>query len=247
MNQFHSVYFLLASLLLLSGCAELTQLTSKSGVPIEERNSGVVVTQVKPVTGKPSDTSAGTKTPAGKQATAAPATEKSGPVVAPVMPAAEPVAETLPLPTAAASETTLVNAPSQVRVPRVVGVSPEQAAKLIDPASMLSKRVILFDYDSEAIGGEYRDMLEAHAEFLSVNGAARVILQGHTDERGTPDHNVALGQRRSESLKQALMLMGVQADQLETVSFGEEKPAQEGHDEAAWRMNRRAEILYQGE
>ncbi len=116
-----------------------------------------------------------------------------------------------------------------------------------DPNSPLSKRVILFDFDSSAIRDEYRSLLEAHAEFLKSNPVAKVILQGHADERGSREYNLALGQRRAESVYKALSLLGVPEAQMEPVSLGEEKPVAEGHDEEAWQQNRRTEILYQGE
>jgi peptidoglycan-associated lipoprotein len=116
-----------------------------------------------------------------------------------------------------------------------------------DPASPLAKRVIHFDYDSSVIKDEYRDLLKAHAEFLKSAKEARSVLQGHTDERGSRDYNLALGQRRAESVNQALVLLGVDTMKLESVSLGEEKPLKEGHDEASWADNRRVEIYYQGE
>jgi len=121
------------------------------------------------------------------------------------------------------------------------------ALSLKDPNSPLSKRIILFDFDSSAIRDEYRSLLEAHAEFLKSNPASKVILQGHADERGSREYNLALGQRRAESVFKALSLLGVAEGQMEAVSLGEEKPIAEGHDEAAWQQNRRTEILYQGE
>lgn len=131
-------------------------------------------------------------------------------------------------------------------------MTPEQAQaaialKLKDPNSPLSKRVILFDYDSSAIRDEYRTILEAHAEFLKSNPASKAILQGHADERGSREYNLALGQRRAESVFNAMSVLGVTQVQLEPVSMGEEKPAAEGHDEESWQQNRRTEILYQGE
>jgi len=131
-------------------------------------------------------------------------------------------------------------------------LSPEQqqaaiALKLKDPNSPLSKRIIHFDYDSAAIRDEYRAVLEAHAEFLKGTPAGKVILQGHADERGSREYNLALGQRRAESVFNAMSLLGVTASQIEPVSMGEEKPLVEGHDEDAWQQNRRTEILYQGE
>lgn len=116
-----------------------------------------------------------------------------------------------------------------------------------DPNNILSKRIIYFDFDSYAIRDEFRAIVEAHARYLRENPSVRSILQGHTDERGSRDYNLALGQRRAESVKQAMSLMGVQDEQVEAVSLGEEKPAQEGHDEVAWQLNRRTEIYYQGE
>jgi len=119
--------------------------------------------------------------------------------------------------------------------------------KLKDPNSPLSKRVLLFDFDSAAIRDEYRNLLEAHAEFLKENPGSKIILQGNTDERGSREYNLALGQRRAESVFKALSLLGVPELQMEAVSLGEEKPVAEGHDEAAWQQNRRTVIIYQGE
>lgn len=118
---------------------------------------------------------------------------------------------------------------------------------LKDPNSPLSKRIIQFDFDSSAIRDEYRSLLEAHAEFLKSNPASKVILQGHADERGSREYNLALGQRRAESVFKAMSLLGVPEPQMEAVSLGEEKPIAEGHDEESWQQNRRTEILYQGE
>lgn len=120
-------------------------------------------------------------------------------------------------------------------------------ADLKDPNSLLSKRRVMFDYDSSAIRDEFRTMLEAHAQYLKSNKAAKVILQGNTDERGSREYNLALGQRRAESVFKALNLLGVPEGQMEAVSLGEEKPIAEGHDETAWAQNRRTEILYQGD
>lgn len=124
---------------------------------------------------------------------------------------------------------------------------PVISLNLKDPQSPLAQRRIQFDYDSAAIRDEYRSLLEAHALYLKSDSAAKAILQGHADERGSREYNLALGQRRSESVFKALNLLGVPDGQLEAVSLGEEKPLAEGHDEAAWTQNRRVEILYQGE
>ncbi|MEW5771791.1 MAG: peptidoglycan-associated lipoprotein Pal [Pseudomonadota bacterium] len=153
-------------------------------------------------------------------------------------------------------ETTALPATAADVKPLVAG-TPEAAAaandpaaialRLKDPASPLSKRVIMFDYDSAAIRDEYRTLLEAHAEFLKANTASKVILQGHADERGSREYNLALGQRRAESVYKAMQLLGVGDTQMEAASLGEEKPVAPGHDEESWQQNRRAEILYQGE
>lgn len=116
-----------------------------------------------------------------------------------------------------------------------------------DPLSPLAQRRVLFDYDSAAIRDEFRSMLEAHAEYLKANARVKITLQGHTDERGSPEYNIALGQRRAESVYKALNLLGVMEDQMEAVSFGEVKPLSEAHDEAGWSQNRRTEIAYPNE
>jgi peptidoglycan-associated lipoprotein len=121
------------------------------------------------------------------------------------------------------------------------------AADLKNPAHLLSRRLVLFDYDSAAIREEYRPVLEAHVSFLKTNQDAKVILQGHADERGSREYNLALGQRRAESVYKVMSLLGVGEAQMEAVSLGEEKPLVEGHDETAWQQNRRTELLYQGE
>jgi len=105
-------------------------------------------------------------------------------------------------------------------------------------------RLIYFDYDSNAIKPEFQALIEQHARYLKENAKRHVVVEGHTDERGGSEYNLALGQRRAEAVRQALVLLGVKDNQVEAVSFGKEKPAVEGHDEAAWSKNRRAEIVY---
>ncbi|MBX3610204.1 MAG: peptidoglycan-associated lipoprotein Pal [Hydrogenophaga sp.] len=110
------------------------------------------------------------------------------------------------------------------------------------PASM--QRVVYFDYDSFEIKPEFAALLEANARYLNANRAVRVQLEGHTDERGGREYNLALGQKRAEAVRRAMSLLGVQDGQMEAVSFGEEKPAVVGFDESAWSKNRRVEITY---
>ena len=107
---------------------------------------------------------------------------------------------------------------------------------------LLSQRVVYFDFDSFVVKDEYRPMLEAHAKVLSANRSKRMMLEGHTDERGGREYNLALGQKRAEAVARSLALLGASESQIEAVSFGEERPAVEGHDEAAWARNRRAEV-----
>lgn len=105
-------------------------------------------------------------------------------------------------------------------------------------------RIVYFDYDSYVIKPEFQSLLEAHARFLKSNGTRHIVVEGHTDERGGREYNLALGQRRSEAVRRALELLGVRDAQVEAVSFGKEKPATPGSDETAWSRNRRAEIAY---
>jgi peptidoglycan-associated lipoprotein len=118
---------------------------------------------------------------------------------------------------------------------------------LKDPNNILSKRNIYFDYDSDAIKAEYRPLVEAHAKYLLANGNAKMIVQGNTDERGTREYNLSLGQRRSVAVKKALNLLGVKDGQIETVSYGEEKAVQNCADEACFAQNRRADIVHEGD
>jgi peptidoglycan-associated lipoprotein len=94
---------------------------------------------------------------------------------------------------------------------------------------------------------EYKPLVTAHARFLTDNRGRRAVIQGNTDERGSREYNLALGQRRADSVKKMMMLLGASDKQIETVSFGEEKPVEMGSNEAAWAKNRRADILYDNE
>ncbi|MCG2575694.1 peptidoglycan-associated lipoprotein Pal [Dechloromonas sp. XY25] len=116
--------------------------------------------------------------------------------------------------------------------------------ELTDPKSKLSQRSIYFDLDKYEVKDEYKDLVAAHAKYLTANKGFKVLLQGNTDERGSREYNLSLGQKRAEAVKRSLTLLGVKDDQIESVSLGEEKPKNAGHDEAAWAENRRADILY---
>jgi peptidoglycan-associated lipoprotein len=115
---------------------------------------------------------------------------------------------------------------------------------LDDPNSLLAKRTVYFDYDESVLLDQDRAILEAHAQYLSQNPGAAVTLEGHTDERGTREYNLALGERRAVSARQFMSLLGASGQQLRTVSYGEEQPAALGHNEEAWALNRRVEIIY---
>ena len=116
-----------------------------------------------------------------------------------------------------------------------------------NPASPLSQRALYFDFDSFVVKNEYRPLIEAHAGFLLARKDLRVVLQGNTDERGSREYNLALGQKRAEAVRRALALLGVPDDQLEAVSFGEEKLRAEGDTEAAHAENRRVDVVYTDE
>ena len=116
--------------------------------------------------------------------------------------------------------------------------------ELTDPKSKLSQRSIYFDLDSYEVKDEYKDLVASHAKYLVANKGFKVLLQGNTDERGSREYNLSLGQKRAEAVKRSLTLLGVSDAQIESVSLGEEKPKDAGHDEAAWSQNRRADVLY---
>jgi peptidoglycan-associated lipoprotein len=126
--------------------------------------------------------------------------------------------------------------------PQAVGVDP-----LRDPKNVLSRRSVYFDYDQFTVKEEFKPVVSAHANYLSQNRNRRMTIQGNTDERGSREYNLALGQKRADAVKNMMTLLGATAGQIETVSFGEEKPRAQGANEQAWAENRRADIVYQGE
>ena len=124
---------------------------------------------------------------------------------------------------------------------------PGAQSPLTDPRNILSRRSIFYELDAYDVKDQYKDLVEAHARYLRDNPRSKMLIQGNTDERGSREYNVGLGQRRSEGVKRMLLLLGAKEEQVESVSLGEEKPRAEGHDEQAWSQNRRSDILYQGE
>lgn len=114
-----------------------------------------------------------------------------------------------------------------------------------DPNNPLSKQVIYFELDSSQVKQEYVPVVAAHAQYLVSHPTQHVILAGNTDERGSSEYNISLGEQRAKSVERMMRTQGVSAAQLEVVSYGEEKPAMAGHTESAWSLNRRVEVGYQ--
>ena len=127
----------------------------------------------------------------------------------------------------------------ETREPTVVDPNAGKAA-----AADTLPRAVYFDFDSYVVKDEFRPVIEAHAKRLSADRKKRITVEGHTDERGGSEYNLALGQKRAEAVVKSLATLGAADNQLEAVSFGKEKPAVQGSDESAWSRNRRAEIAY---
>lgn len=125
-------------------------------------------------------------------------------------------------------------------------ISPNAAMvdPLDDPNSMLAKRSVFHSFNSDAVQSESTAIVQAHAKYLADNPGRKVRLEGNTDERGSSEYNLALGQRRANGIKKMLILGGADANQVEAVSFGEEKPRATAHNESAWAQNRRTDIVY---
>lgn len=112
------------------------------------------------------------------------------------------------------------------------------------PVALADQHTIYFNYDSEQIKDQYVNVMQANAKYLRDNPNARVVIEGHTDERGTPEYNIALGERRARSVARYMQNLGVDVNQLSVVSYGEEKPVDPAHTESAWSRNRRAVLNY---
>jgi len=141
--------------------------------------------------------------------------------------------------------------PAPVTAP-VTTTSPAPAESIVanplkDPNNILYKRSVYYDFDSSLVSDEYKPLVTAHAQYLVANREAKITIQGNCDERGSREYNVALGQRRADGVKKMMLLLGVAENQIDTISFGEEKPRALGHDEASWSQNRRSDIVYAGE
>jgi peptidoglycan-associated lipoprotein len=115
---------------------------------------------------------------------------------------------------------------------------------LADPGSPLATRIIYFEYDSAKVTDDSLGILEAHGNFIASNGNVSVRLEGHADERGSREYNIGLGDRRAQSVRRILLFQGASSGQVETISYGEEKPVELEHNEQAWAKNRRVELVY---
>ena len=124
------------------------------------------------------------------------------------------------------------------------GQSGVKSVDLTKDASANVGKVVYFDFDSYVVKDEYRPVIDSYAKMLTSDRKKHVVVEGHTDERGGREYNLALGQKRAESVTKALALLGAADSQIEAVSFGKERPAVQGSDEAAWAKNRRAELVY---
>ena len=111
--------------------------------------------------------------------------------------------------------------------------------------ALRQQQTVYFDYDKSSVDSEYLELLQAHADYLTKNPAAKVMIEGHCDERGTPEYNIALGERRAKSVQTYLQNAGVSSSQISVVSYGEEKPAVQGASEYAFAQNRRGVVVYQ--
>jgi len=179
----------------------------------------------------------------------------SEPAPAPVQtatarPAAPATAPATPAATAAASRAAPQSGVSTVDLAARPATAAAGAAGAAAPAAAAgvaalaapAERVVYFDFDSFAIRDDFKSLIEGHARVLAREGARRMTIEGHTDERGGREYNLALGQKRAEAVVRSLVLLGVSERQLEAVSFGKERPAAQGSDESAWARNRRAEL-----
>ncbi len=123
--------------------------------------------------------------------------------------------------------------------------APMDAIEMLEQTEgALANRIIYFEFDSAKLSSESIQILETHGNFIAGNGEVSVRLEGHADERGSREYNIALGDRRAQSVRRVLLFQGASVDQLETVSYGEEQPIMSGHTEEAWGKNRRVELIY---
>ena len=163
----------------------------------------------------------------------------STPVAAPT-PAARPVAATAAAPVAQPAPAVLAARPSPSSTVATVSLP-----AYLDPKSDISTaRSVYFDFDMALVKPEFSGLVERHGKYLTSNPNVAIKIEGNTDERGSAEYNLALGQRRAEAVRQALKIYGAKESQMEAISWGSEKPKAAGHDESAWAQNRRADLQY---
>lgn len=146
-----------------------------------------------------------------------------------------------PAPVATATPTPTTTAPPSSATSPVKTVTLDP---LDDPNSSLAPRSVYFDYDVFTVDAKYQSLVQAHGQYIASHGSAQIRVEGNTDERGSREYNLSLGDKRAQAVAKQLELMGAKAGQIEAVSYGAERPKAPGHDEAAWAENRRADIRY---
>lgn len=137
--------------------------------------------------------------------------------------------------------------PAPIAASGKYGQGSQSANSAANLSAIPQSRVIYFDFDVSDVRQDQRQILDTNAGYLAKNQQLKIRIEGHADERGSREYNLALGERRAQSVRRYLSMMGVQETQINTLSYGEEKPANEGHDESAWKLNRRVEIIYLGQ
>ncbi len=154
--------------------------------------------------------------------------------------------EEKPAPVVEQSQPTPAPAPAPAPAPTPVAKveTPPPIDPLNDPSSALAKRAVYFDFDKSVIKVEFQPLIEAHGRYLVEHSGRQVRIEGNCDERGGREYNLALGQRRADAVRERMELVGVPSTRIETISFGKEKPKADGHSEAAWAENRRADLSY---
>jgi len=158
-----------------------------------------------------------------------PLEEKAAPVAEKSVPAPPP-APTTPAPDA--------------RAVQRVDTAPKEIDPLTDPNSALAKKSVFFEFDRFEVRSEFQPLVEAHGRYLASTKQRHIVIEGNADERGSREYNLALGQKRADAVKSRLTLLGATDSQIETISYGEERPKATGHTEGDWAQNRRADIVY---
>ena len=160
----------------------------------------------------------------------------------------DPVKTQTSVPVEDRTQTSQAQKPSTAPVDtRPLTPSVQTANPLKDPNNVLSKRSVFYDLDSFDVKPEYKPMIEAHGRYLADNPKVKILLQGNTDDRGSREYNLSLGSKRAEGVRKMLSVLGAKEDQVEAVSFGEEKPRADCAEESCWSQNRRTDLVYQGE